>query len=304
MAQPPMYPQQPQYGYPDQSQQQPHLQYQPQQQQPMYGAPPQQYPGYPHGAAPMQHQQHYAPPPPAGSHGPSQLGGSTNSGSMDGVTYEVMYRDVNSVVKLTLNNGVTVKAKSGSMVAHSGNVKLEGKIKLKNMFSSGDVAQTVLTAQGGTGTVILAPPMFADLMVLEMDGSKEYIVGDEDDVLFKTEGISKATKANSLSGALFSGEGLRVTILTGRGLIAVSSLGAIHPLDLAPGEEYIVDNGHLVVWQSTVRMSTQSAGKSFFGGLGSGEGLVCKFVGPGRVYLQTRNPTDVGNWIRSHTAQS
>jgi len=34
-------------------------------------------------------------------------------------------------------------------------------------------------------------------------------------------------------------------------------------------------------------------------GLSSGEGLVCKFTGPGTVYLQTRNPSAFAAWVQA-----
>ncbi|KAI8907013.1 DUF124-domain-containing protein [Powellomyces hirtus] len=276
----------------------------------MYGYPAagQGYLGYPPPAPGLPAPPGVPAPPtyPAQSlhyhtpFGPSQVGPSI--GNIEGIKYEVMYRDVNSIVKLTLNAGVTVKAKTGSMVAHSTHIKLEGKLKMSNMFKSGSVAQLSLSAENSAGTVLLAPPMFSDLMVLELDGRKEYIAGDAGDILLTSAGITMSTKANSLAGAMFSGEGIAVTRLSGKGLVVLSSLGSIHPLDLASGEEYIVDNGHLVVWETTVKMTTQAAGKSLFGGLGSGEGMVCKFTGPGRIYLQTRNPGDIGAWIASHVS--
>lgn len=35
-------------------------------------------------------------------------------------------------------------------------------------------------------------------------------------------------------------------------------------------------------------------------GITSGEGLVCKFTGPGAVFMQTRNPRAFGMFVASH----
>ena len=37
----------------------------------------------------------------------------------------------------------------------------------------------------------------------------------------------------------------------------------------------------------------------FLSSLKSGEGLVCRFKGPGTVLIQTRNPEGFTGWIRS-----
>lgn len=54
------------------------------------------------------------------------------------------------------------------------------------------------------------------------------------------------------------------------------------------GERYIVDNGHLVAWNTKYVLERVASG-GIVSGLASGEGLVCKFTGPGTIFLQTRN---------------
>jgi len=58
---------------------------------------------------------------------------------------------------------------------------------------------------------------------------------------------------------------------------------------LAEGERYIVDNGHLVAWNTKYVLERVASG-GIISGLSSGEGLVCKFTGPGTIFIQTRNP--------------
>lgn len=57
---------------------------------------------------------------------------------------------------------------------------------------------------------------------------------------------------------------------------------------LQDGEKYIVDNGHLVAWNTKYVMERVASG-GIISGFASGEGLVCKFTGPGTVFIQTRN---------------
>ena len=94
----------------------------------------------------------------------------------------------------------------------------------------------------------------------------------------------------------FSREGLFMLRCTGSGDILVSSFGAIRAVDLAPGQTYIVDTGHVVGWDDGVGYEVQKLGnwKSTFLG---GEGLVVKVTGPGRVYIQTRSPESFVAWL-------
>ena len=70
----------------------------------------------------------------------------------------------------------------------------------------------------------------------------------------------------------------------------MSSYGAIHAINLAQGEEYIVDNGHLVAWADYMQYQITKASNGWINSIMSGECLVCRFKGPGIVLIQTRNP--------------
>lgn len=58
------------------------------------------------------------------------------------------------------------------------------------------------------------------------------------------------------------------------------------------GEKYIVDNGHLVAWNTKYILERVASG-GIISGMVSAEGLVCKFTGPGTVFIQTRNAVSV-----------
>ena len=83
---------------------------------------------------------------------------------------------------------------------------------------------------------------------------------------------------------------------SGTGDLLVSSYGAIHQVDLAAGETYIVDTGHMVGWSDGVTYEVSKSG-GWKSTLLGGEGLVCRLTGPGRIYLQTRSPDDFLGWL-------
>ena len=68
----------------------------------------------------------------------------------------------------------------------------------------------------------------------------------------------------------------------------MASFGAIIRKDLVEGERYVIDNGHLVAWTAKYVLERVASG-GIISGMASGEGLVCKFIGPGTVFMQTRN---------------
>jgi uncharacterized protein (AIM24 family) len=65
---------------------------------------------------------------------------------------------------------------------------------------------------------------------------------------------------------------------------------------LGAGEKYIIDNGHLVAWNCDYKLERVASG-GLISGMTSGEGLVCKFTGPGSVFMQTRNPVAFAAYV-------
>lgn len=70
-------------------------------------------------------------------------------------------------------------------------------------------------------------------------------------------------------------------------------------VQLQPGEKYIIDNGHLVAWNCDFVMERAASG-GIVSAVSSREGLVCKFKGPGTVFLQSRNPQMLAEWLGAH----
>ncbi len=154
--------------------------------------------------------------------------------------------------------------------------------------------RTTFTADSGPGEVTLAPTSLGDIMAVELRGEKifvqpgSYMAGDPR-LVINTQG--------SFRGML-SGEGLFLLTVQGSGLLLLSSFGAIHQKTLAPGEEYIVDTGHIVAFEASVEYRLEKAtGQSqgvggFLKGLVksalTGEGFVCRYRGPGKIYIQSR----------------
>lgn len=57
-------------------------------------------------------------------------------------------------------------------------------------------------------------------------------------------------------------------------------------IQLADGEKYIIDNGHLVAWNCKYVLERVASG-GIISGMTSGEGLVCKFTGKSHSTLPT-----------------
>ncbi|KAB5535144.1 duf124 domain-containing protein [Coniochaeta sp. 2T2.1] len=266
-----------------------------QQQHPQFAAPP-TYPSdddddghYPQEKSPMDTSNPAnldAGAPPAG-HFTGAQATVDDVGTFNGGSYRISHRDSNTILTVQLAPGCPLSARPGTMIAMSHTITLKGTVKLglMKMISGAELASSTFT---GPGELLLAPYMLGDITSIRLTGQESWSVG-HDGFLACTQGVVKETKRQGLSKAIFSGEGLWVYKISGVGLMWLTSFGAIIRKDLHDGEKYVVDNGHLVAWNTKYVLERVASG-GLVSGLASGEGLVCKFTGPGTVFLQTRNP--------------
>ncbi|KAK4144314.1 tryptophan RNA-binding attenuator protein-like domain-containing protein [Dichotomopilus funicola] len=253
--------------------------------------PPQQPPQHIQQQQQQQHSQPGTPgiDPTGAPTGNNFVGASAivdDVGTFNGGSYRISHRDCNSILTIQLAIGCPIEAKPGAMIAMSPSIVLKGNVKfsMKKLVAGGDMNSSTYT---GPGELLLAPPMLGDITSLRLTGQEAWSVS-HDGFLACTQNVIKDYKRQGLGKAMFSGEGLWVYKISGTGLLWLTSFGAIIRKDLMDGEKYIVDNGHLVAWNTKYVLERVSSG-GIISGMASGEGLVCKFTGPGTVFIQTRN---------------
>ncbi len=222
--------------------------------------------------------------------------------------YKILYQDAFPVVKCDLMQGETMKAESDAMVAMSATLDVNGSMG-GNLL--GGIARRVLAGESsffqnivasrGSGYVLLGHPLPGGIVDVELDGSYNLRV-QKDGFLAATSEVQVDTAMQNLTQGLFSREGFFVVNVHGRGTVFLSSYGAIHAVNLNPGEEAIIDNGHLVAWPDYMNYRIEKASNGWISSIMSGECLVCRFRGPGTVLIQTRNPASFRQWIQKMTA--
>ncbi|KUI58509.1 hypothetical protein VP1G_05793 [Cytospora mali] len=218
-------------------------------------------------------------------------------GTFNGGSYRISHRDSNTILTIQLAMGCPLSAKPGVMIAMSPTITLRGayKFSMKKLVAGGEMGHSTFT---GPGELLLGPPFLGDVTSIRLTGNESWSVG-HDGYLASTQGVVKEYKRQGLGKAMFSGEGLWVYKISGIGLLWLTSFGAIIRKDLADGEKYIVDNGHLVAWNTKYVMERVASG-GIISNFASAEGLVCKFTGPGTVFIQTRNAKAFAAYMTSN----
>ena len=146
------------------------------------------------------------------------------------------------------------------------------------------------------GSVTFAPRLPGD--VIERDLGTEPLFVQSSSFLAGTPEVEIDTKFGGFK-TFFAGEGLFLLRLTGPGRAFLSSFGAIDEIRLGAGEEYVVDTGHVVAFESSIPYSVRRVG-GLTSTVLSGEGLVVEFEGPGTVWTQSRSPDAFLSWIAAN----
>lgn len=206
-----------------------------------------------------------------------------------------------------LSRGETVHAESNAMVSMDASLDLKAQMQggllsaLGRKLANGEsFFQQHIQASRGDGEVLLAPLLPGDIQVLDV-GPQQYMLNDGAFLASETS-VNITARMQGIGQALFGGTGGFFVMETqGSGKLAVAGFGSVFALTVAPEQDVIIDNQHVIAWDSRLKYSISASTTRSKGLLGnlvnsviSGEGLVTRFSGAGKVYVSSRNP---GNFV-------
>lgn len=223
--------------------------------------------------------------------------------------------DIDPFLQVSLAKGEKIYCESDAMVMMETNLELKGKMTgglgaaLMRTFANGEsFFQQHVEALRGDGDCLLSPTLPGAMRVLEV-GAQQYMISDGAFVA-ASSGVELKVRTQSIGNALFAQSGgFFITETAGSGQLAVSGFGAMSELDVVPGRDVVIDNAHVVCWDSRLQyeisMTTGSSG-GFLGNLinsqTSGEGMVLKFTGTGKILICSRNRAAFLAWTQSKPA--
>jgi uncharacterized protein (TIGR00266 family) len=161
------------------------------------------------------------------------------------------------------------------------------------MFSGESYFLNHFTATAPEQMLMVGPSMLGDIMHHSLSGGSLVVQGSS--WLASSTGIEIDTTWQGLGKAFFSGESMFWVKCSGTGDLLINSFGAIHEIDVRG--EHVVDTGHIVAFEDTLQFDIGKAGSSWIGSFLGGEGLVCKFKGQGKLYVQSHNPPSFGKLL-------
>ena len=221
--------------------------------------------------------------------------------------YEIL-GDTLPVVVCHLDDGEQMINEGGSMSWMSPNMHMEtssnggvGKA-LGRMFSGEKIFQNIYTAQGGPGMIAFASSFPGSIKPFEVAPGRE-LVFQKSAFLAGEAGVQLSVHFNKKLGAgLFGGEGFILQKVSGSGVVFAEFDGHVVEYDLLPGQQILVDTGHLAAMDASCTMDIQAV-KGVKNVLFGGEGLfLTTITGPGHVWLQTMPLSNVAGVLRPYMA--
>lgn len=220
--------------------------------------------------------------------------------------------DVDPFLHVSLDRGEAIFCESDAMVMMESNLDLSGTVQggilqaAMRRFANGEsFFQQRIEATRGAGDCLLSPTMPGGVEVLEV-GARQYLLSDGAYVA-ATSGVQVTARSQGIGNALFGGTGgFFIGQSSGTGQLAVNGFGSLFKLDVQPGKDITIDNGHVVAWDSTLQYGLSASTNTKRGLLGnlvgsmtSGEGMVLKFSGQGQVLVCSRNKDSFLAWLAS-----
>lgn len=168
------------------------------------------------------------------------------------------------------------------------------------MFAGERMFQNIYTAQGGNGMIAFASSFPGSIEAFEITPGREMIF-QKSAFLAGEAGVQISVFFNKkFSSGLFGGDGFIMQKISGQGIVFAEFDGHVVQYELQPGQQIVVDTGHLAAMETTCTMEIKNVPgvkNMLFGG----EGLFNTVIsGPGKVWLQTMPISNVAGVLRPY----
>jgi uncharacterized protein (TIGR00266 family) len=220
--------------------------------------------------------------------------------------------DVDPFLHVSLKQGEKIYCESDAMVMMESTLDLRGRMTggigsaIMRRFANGEsFFQQHIEAVRGDGDCLLSPMLPGAIEVIDV-GVRQYLMNDGAFVA-ATDGTEMKVRTQSIGNALFAQSGgFFIMETSGSGQVVVSGFGSMFQLDVTEGKDVVIDNAHVVCWDKALKyeISVTTGGGGGIGGfLGnmvnsvtSGEGIVLRFSGSGKVFVCSRNRDTFQKW--------
>lgn len=194
---------------------------------------------------------------------------------------ELVIAQPNSMLSMTA--GIKLRARAGRSGTRGGGGLLGG---MKSMLGGENFFTAEFHTRRSDQTLLLAPDAYGDILTLQLAGCVGFFL-TRGSYLASVGECDLRIKYGGVKGVMAK-TGLFLLHAEGEGTVFCQTYGAIVEHELAAGEHFFVDNKYVVAFSTTVQYQLVKATETVKDSLFSGEGLINRFTGPGKVYYQSR----------------
>lgn len=199
-----------------------------------------------------------------------------------------------AMARVRMKRGQSLRVEASAMATMSTTLRMRTRLRggLGRMLTGESLFINDFTASEGDGEIGVAPGSPGDIAHVYLEDEVIYL--QNSGFLASAPAVQVESSWQGVKKGFFSGESFFLIRCSGRGDLFFNSYGGIIPIDVHG--DYVVDTGHIVAFGGGLQYQVQMLGgyKSLFF---SGEGLVCRFTGTGRLWLQTRLVPAFASWI-------
>lgn len=201
--------------------------------------------------------------------------------------YEIVGEGLGNLLKVKMDIGDYIYAEPSAFVSSTGKIEVTSKMYgglLKGLIRSASSESLFINRIKAEESVevVLGPPLISSIKALELDGDG-YVLHSSTYMAHIGDGIEIGSKFGGLTSFL-TGSGLFFSHVKGKGTVFIWGNGSIVERELKDGEVFYLDNGNFLAASDNMKMEKILITRGLVSHVVSGEGIVFKLTGPGKVY--------------------
>lgn len=219
------------------------------------------------------------------------------------LTHHIQHRPAYAQLELTLPPHQSLLVESGAMAVMDPSITMQSSMRggamggFQRMLSGESFFMSKFMTRDRPGRLYITPAIPGDIQHYNMRGDRALMIQSSGFVA-SSPTVKLDTQFQGFRG-FFSGESLFLLRASGTGDLWFSSYGAV--LEIPVEGDYVVDTGYVVAFEDSLDYRVEMFGGLSFRGLRAsvfgGEGLVCRFRGQGKLWIQSRNLYNLVNFL-------
>ena len=220
----------------------------------------------------------------------------------------IRHRPAYSLAYVSMDSGESLYVERGAMAAMSGGIVVQastggGKISgavARHAFGSESMIFSRFSSMLSGAWVAVSPTRPGDIEVLDL--YNEGFLVQSGSLIAYAENVDVSLRYGGVRSVVMQ-EGVVFLKVSGTGSALIGAYGALERIEIGPGENLIIDTGHLAAFSESMKFTIGPLGSITTAAM-SGEGIVAEFTGPGVVYMQTRAESALRNWLYPDRGQN